>query len=73
MSSDDGWRPPEPAAAAPARVELLPGLDSAVEVARGADSVLYRAHQRALDRDVAVKVLQVDDPATAARFAESSS
>ncbi|MBM6401964.1 serine/threonine-protein kinase [Phycicoccus sonneratiae] len=69
MSTDDAWRPPEPSAAPTAGPELLPGYDGAVEVARGADSVVYRARQKALGRDVAVKVLQVDDPATAARFA----
>ncbi len=68
VSTDDAWRPPEQPAAAAAGPDLLPGYDGAVEIARGADSVVYRARQRALGRDVAVKVLQVDDPATAARF-----
>ncbi|QIM21634.1 serine/threonine protein kinase [Phycicoccus sp. HDW14] len=69
MSTDDAWRPPEPPTPVVTGPELLPGYDEAVEVARGADSVVFRARQRALGRDVAVKVLQVDDPATAARFA----
>ncbi len=68
MSTDDAWRPPEQPAAPASGPDLLPGYDGAVEIARGADSVVYRARQRALARDVAVKVLQVDDPATAARF-----
>lgn len=68
MSGDDAWRPPEPAPPRDHGPELLPGYDAAVEVARGADSVVYRATQRALGRQVAVKVLQVDDPATVARF-----
>lgn len=65
--SDDAWRPPEPPAPRTG-ITLLPGYDGAVEVARGSDSVVFRARQVALGRDVAVKVLQVDEPATVARF-----
>jgi len=47
---------------------LLPGYRDFAVVARGGDSVVYRAHQDALDRDVAIKVVQLDDPESIARF-----
>ncbi len=50
-----------------------PGYHDFVLVARGGDSLVYRARQDGLDRPVAVKVLLVDTggaegPATIARF-----
>ncbi len=58
-----------PKPASPAAVELsLPGYSGFRLVAQGGEGTVYRAHQDGLGRDVAVKVLQVDDPATLARF-----
>ena len=53
----------------PGAVDLgLPGYRDFRLVAQGGEGTVYRARQEGLDRDVAVKVLQVDDPATLARF-----
>jgi hypothetical protein len=46
----------------------VPGYTDLREVARGGDSIVYRARQRSLDRDVAIKVIQVADPEAATRF-----
>jgi hypothetical protein len=54
--SDDAWSPPADAADAPADLHL-PGYSDFVLVARGGDSLVYRARQDGLDRSVAVKVL----------------
>lgn len=68
-SGDDGdraWRPPAHDEQPP---EQLDGYDDLVEVGRGGDSIVYRARQVAINRQVAIKVLLVDDPKRAARFA----
>lgn len=75
--SEEDWAPAAPTplaevirpeAAAPAtRVEVA-GYSDLVEVARGGDSIVFRARQVSLDRDVAIKVVQPDGDADAARF-----
>src|SRR5690606_33970874 len=74
--ADDDWAP----AAASALEEItgtgprpsegieVPGYADLREVARGGDSIVYRARQLSLDRDVAIKVIQVADPEAAGRF-----
>ncbi len=62
---DNAWRPPRAPAQPP---EELEGYADLVEIGRGGDSVVYRARDLAVDRDVAIKVLAVDDPARAERF-----
>lgn len=63
---DSAWAP---AAPAPGRDAIgLPGYGDFVEIARGGDSVVYRARQKALDRFVAVKTVDVEGSSGGARF-----
>ncbi|GAW47806.1 MULTISPECIES: serine/threonine-protein kinase [unclassified Nocardioides] len=63
---DAAWRPP--AQTGTTTTESLAGYDHLTEVGRGGDSVVFRARDVAMNRDVAVKVLQTDDERAAARF-----
>jgi serine/threonine protein kinase len=60
------WAPA--AGAAPAPEIALPGYSGFRVIAQGGEGTIYRARQDGLGRDVAVKVLQVTDPATVTRF-----
>ncbi|MFS8103405.1 serine/threonine protein kinase [Lentzea alba] len=60
------WAPA--AGAAPAPEIALPGYSAFRVIAQGGEGTIYRARQDGLGRDVAVKVLQVTDPATLTRF-----
>ncbi len=63
--NDNAWRPPRAASPPPEEIE---GYADLVEIGRGGDSVVYKARDRAVERDVAIKVLSVDDPVRAQRF-----
>ena len=69
MPPDDrAWMPPAPSGAGDgqgrvggttaATGEVLEGYDDLVELARGGDSIVFRARQVRPERDVAVKVLR---------------
>jgi serine/threonine protein kinase len=49
-------------------VMRLPGYSDFQRIAEGGEGVVYRARQDGLDRFVAVKVINVSDPARVARF-----
>ena len=65
VNDDNAWRPPRSSSRPP---EELDGYADLVEIGRGGDSVVYRARDLAVERDVAIKVLSVDDPLRAERF-----
>ncbi|WP_165807119.1 serine/threonine-protein kinase [Nocardioides currus] len=67
-SGHAAWKPPAPATTAPT-TESLTGYSDLHQIGVGGDSVVYRAVEDTLGRDVAIKVLDVDDEARAARFA----
>ncbi len=63
---------PASSASAPPAADVgelrVPGYSRLVRIARGGDSVVYRAREDALGRDVALKVMAAVDPEAAARF-----
>lgn len=63
---DSAWAPSSPAAGEPGMG--LAGYSDFVEIARGGDSVVYRARQNALDRLVAVKTVDIAETSGGARF-----
>lgn len=69
MSHD--WSPepaPHRAVAERGEDEALEGYSGWREIGRGGDAVVYHALQNDLDREVAIKVLRVDDAASTRRF-----
>ena len=65
VMNDNAWRPPRSSSPPPEEIE---GYADLVEIGRGGDSVVYKARDLAVERDVAIKVLSVDDPVRAERF-----
>ncbi|MFC7487835.1 serine/threonine-protein kinase [Knoellia sp. CPCC 206453] len=63
---DSAWAPPTPSVGDPGMG--LPGYSDFAEIARGGDSVVYRARQNALDRLVAVKTVDIAETSGGARF-----
>ena len=58
-----------PTAAAPAPTTItVPGYADLVEIARGGDGVVLRARDLAVDREVAVKVVDLAEPEVRSRF-----
>lgn len=52
----------------PGSTETLSGFSQWHEIGRGGDATVYRAIQDGLQREVAIKVLMVDDPESIRRF-----
>jgi serine/threonine protein kinase len=67
-SGHAAWKPPAPSTTRPT-TESLTGYSDLHQIGVGGDSVVYRATEDSLGRDVAIKVLNVDGEARAARFA----
>ncbi|MFC5287579.1 protein kinase [Actinokineospora guangxiensis] len=69
LSADEmrAWAP-QPETSPPPADLRLPGYSGFQLVAQGGEGSVYRARQDGLGRDVAIKALQVVDPATQARF-----
>ena len=59
---------PKPAQTSPISDMRLPGYSDFQALAEGGEGTVYRARQDGLDRFVAVKVINVDDPSRVARF-----
>lgn len=67
--ADSAWMPRDPVPPPPGTAgETVPGYTDLVEIGRGGESVVYRARDARLNREVAIKVLLVDDATTVSRF-----
>ncbi len=53
VSDDNAWRPPRAASPPP---EEISGYADLVEIGRGGDSVVYKARDLAVERDVAINM-----------------
>lgn len=65
----NGWAPPPAVARDPEPVnETLEGFSDWHQIGRGGDALVYRAIQTSLQREVAIKVLTLDDEESVRRF-----
>lgn len=62
------WVPPAAGSAPDPVPETLPGFSGWQQIGRGGDAIVYRAVQDDLGREVAIKVLTVDDEESVRRF-----
>ena len=53
VSDDNAWRPPRAVSPPP---EEIQGYADLVEIGRGGDSVVYKARDLAVERDVAINM-----------------